>query len=135
MKKMEFAKYYNATIILNELLKEDGKLFSYTDSPFEGVYVCMDTHDFWISRILKGYNSDYEKDENSYVVERNKIDKYDLLEFIQQDEEDKLEINNRSTRDDVIKAFEPKDLIKYVIMYDDNEGLSNWDFATPQLTQ
>lgn len=129
MDKMDFAKYYNATSVLNDLLKEKDKLSSYPENPFEGIYVCMDTHDFWICRILKGYNSEYEKDENSYLVERNKIDKYYLLEFIQQDEEDKLEISNRAIRDNVIDTFEVKDLIKYVIMYDDNEGLSNWDFV------
>jgi len=36
-------------------------------------FVCPDVWDFWFIRILKGYNEEYEKQENSYILERNKI--------------------------------------------------------------
>lgn len=127
MSKMEFAKYYNVTKVLEDMLKEDDKLFSYQEGNYQGLYICQDTHDFWVCRILEGYNEEFEQEEGSWLVERNKIDKYDLLEFIQQDDEDKLEINTRGLRDDAIDSFEAKELIKFVILYDDDKGLEGWD--------
>jgi len=127
MDKMIFAKYYNVISVLNEMLEEENKLFSYQKDYCQGLYICMDTHDFWICRILEGYNEEFEQEEGSWLVERNKIDKYDLLEFIQQDDEDKLEITSRHSRDVAIDSFEVKDLIKYVILYDDDKGLEGWD--------
>lgn len=41
------------------------------DNKFEGIYVCMDTNDFWISRINKGYNEEYEQEEGKYLVMSN----------------------------------------------------------------
>lgn len=127
MDKMEFAKYYNVTGVLNKMLDEENKLFSYTKDYCQGLYICMDTHDFWVCRILEGYNEEFEQEEGSWLVERNKIDKYDLIEFIQQDDEDKLEITSRHSRDVAIDSFEVKDLIEYVILYDDDKGLEGWD--------
>lgn len=127
MDKMEFAKYYNVTKVLDDMLKEDNKLFSYQEGYCEGLYICQDTHDFWVCRILEGYNEEFEKEEGSWLVERNKIDKYDLLDFIRQDDEDKVDVVGRQSRDIVIDSFEAKDLIEYVILYDDDKGLEGWD--------
>ena len=54
---MEFAKYYNASNLVEEMQKaEEIDCYPTDNDKFEGVYVCMDTNDFWISRINKGYN-------------------------------------------------------------------------------
>ena len=73
---MEYAKYYDVSKLVDEM-QEKEEIYSYPvgDDKFKGVYVCMDTKDFWISRILKGYNEKYEENENTYLVERNKISK------------------------------------------------------------
>lgn len=38
-------------------------------------FICQDVNDYWLVRILKGYNEDYEKDEDSSLMERDKIAK------------------------------------------------------------
>lgn len=54
---MEFAKYYNASHLVEEMQKaKEIDCYPTDNDKFEGVYVCMDTNDFWISRINKGYN-------------------------------------------------------------------------------
>ena len=92
-----------------------------------GVYVCMDTHDFWICRIQEGYNEEYEKEEGSWIVERNKIDKYDLIDFIEEEIGREFKISNRQGRVRVIDNIPTDKLIKWVIQYDDNQGFENWD--------
>ena len=60
---MEFAKYYNVTKLVDEMIKKN-EIDSYPieeKDKFVGVYVCMDTNDFWISRISKGLNEDYNQ--------------------------------------------------------------------------
>lgn len=124
---MEFARYYNVTDKLNKML-EDNKLSSYTKDYCKGLYICMDTHDFWISRILDGYNSEYEKEDGKWLVERNKIDKYDFCEFLKEQKKDDSEIKDRWTRDYYIdECFPINDIIETLILMDDDKGLENWD--------
>ena len=78
---MEFAKYYDVSKMVDEMQeKEEIDCYPTGDDKFKGVYICMDTSDFWISRILKGYNEEYEKDENMYLVERNRFSIYDVMD-------------------------------------------------------
>lgn len=78
---MEFAKYYNVSNLVEEMKKaEEIDGYPTGDDKFEGVYVCMDTNDFWISRINKGYNEEYEREDGKYLVERNKISIYDVMD-------------------------------------------------------
>ena len=46
---MEFAKYYNTSNLVEEMQKAE-KIDCYPtgNDKFEGVYVCMDTNDFWM---------------------------------------------------------------------------------------
>ena len=125
--KMEFAKYYNVTNKLNKMI-EEGKLFSYQKDEHKGLFVCMDTHDFWISRILEGYNSEYEREESKYLVERNKIDKYEFIEFVKENLNDDSEIDSRFSRDYFIdECLELNQIIEYLILMDDDKGLEGWD--------
>ena len=78
---MEFAKYYNVSNLVEEMQKaEEIDCYPTDNDKFEGVYVCMDTNDFWISRINKGYNEEYEREDGKYLVERNKISIYDVMD-------------------------------------------------------
>lgn len=78
---MEFAKYYNVSDIVDTMIeKEEIDCYPTGKDKYLGVYVCEDSNDFWISRILKGYNEEYEKDDDMYLVERNKIDIYDVMD-------------------------------------------------------
>lgn len=93
--KFEFAKYTEITDLVFELqphLKEEG---------FERFFICPDVWDNWYIRIVKGYDEEYEKDSDSYIMERNKIEK--------ERKTDKLSLKT----------------VKEIILEDDG---SNWDY-------
>lgn len=133
---MEFAKYYDISSIV-EKMQNDGEIDSYPrgKDKFSGVYVCMDTNDFWISRINKGYNEEYEPDDEKYLVERNKISIYDVMDKLYElyrkklpeFKETDLSYEMKNKVHDYLKRFKAKDIVKAVVMLDDFDGLSNWD--------
>lgn len=134
---MEFAKYYNVTKLVDEMIKKN-EIDSYPieeDDKFVGVYVCMDTNDFWISRISKDVNEDYDHEEGIYLVERNKISVYDIMDKLHEMfkkplpefSEKELSYQMKNKCHDYFKRFKTKDICRAVIMLDDWDGLSNWD--------
>ena len=133
---MEFAKYYNVSDIVDDMIKnEEIDCYPTGEDKFEGVYVCMDTNDFWISRINKGYNEEYEEDENKYLVERNKISIYDVMDKLHEMygkklpefKEDEIFYMQKNKVHDYLRKFSTLNIIKAVIILDDYDGLSNWD--------
>lgn len=135
---MEYAKYYNVSSLVEEMQKaEEIICYPTADNKFEDVYICMDTNDFWISRINKGYNEDYEKEEGKYLVERNKISIYDVMDKLHELYSKKLpdfketdlsfEMKNKCHR--YLDKFKTKDICRAVILLDDWDGLSNWDYC------
>jgi hypothetical protein len=124
---MKFAKYYNVTNKMNEMI-EKGDLFSYEKGFYKGLYICKDTHDFWISRVLEGYNSEFEQEDGKWLVERNKIDKYDFCEFLKEKKNDDSIITDRRTRDYYIdECFQDEVIMETLILMDDDKGLEGWD--------
>lgn len=133
---MEFAKYYDANKLIDEMI-EDNEIDCYPtgNDKFEGVYVCMDTNDFWISRITKGYNEEYEPEEGKYLVERNKISIYNVMDKLHEMYKKKLPVfketdlqyEMKNKCHDYFRKFKAKDIIKAVVLLDDFDGLSNWD--------
>lgn len=133
---MEFVKYYDVSHIVEEMQSKE-EIYSYPTGgeKFEGVYVCMDTNDFWISRILKGYNEKYEMDEYKYLVERNKISIYDVMDKLYEIhgkrlpefKENEVSYEQKNKVHAYFRKFKTKDIIKAVIILDDEDGLSNWD--------
>lgn len=67
MYKFEFAKYTEIT----ELCFTNN--ISYKSEGYVRFFICQDVWDFWFVRILQGFNEEYEKDDVSYILERNKI--------------------------------------------------------------
>lgn len=133
---MEFAKYYDATNIVDEMMqKKEIDSFPTGDDKFEGVYVCMDTNDFWICRINKGYNEDYEKDDDKYLIERNKLSIYDVMDklhgqfgkLLPSIKEGDLFFEKKNKVHQYLDMFKTTDIVKAVIILDDEDGLSNWD--------
>lgn len=133
---MEFAKYYDASDIVDIMIKnEEIDCYPIGEEKFEGVYVCMDTHDFWISRISKGYNEKYKKDEGKYLVERNKISIYDVMDKLHELFKKKLhefkasdiQFEQKNKVHQYLKSFSTLNIIRAVILLDDYDGLSNWD--------
>lgn len=134
---MKFARYYNVTKLVDEMIKKN-EIDSYPtkeDDKFVGVYVCMDTNDFWISRISKDVNEDYDYEEGSYLVERNKFSVYDIMDKLHEmfkkplpefsGKELSYQMKNKCH--DYFKKFKTKDICRAVIILDDWDGLSNWD--------
>lgn len=133
---MEFAKYYNVSNLIEDMQKaKEIDCYPTDNDKFEGVYVCMDTNDFWISRILKGYNEKYERDDNMHLVERNKIDIYDVMDKLHELHGKKLpdfneyigHMQKRNAVKRYISQHGTLNIIKAVIILDDEDGLSNWD--------
>lgn len=133
---MEFAKYYDVSKVVDEMqIKKEIDSYPTGDDKFVGVYVCMDTNDFWISRILKGYNEEYEEDENMYLVERNKISIYDVMDKLHElsgkrlpeFKENEMSYEQKNKVHNYFRRFKTTDIIKAVILLDDEDGLSNWD--------
>ena len=127
---MEFAKYYNVTKLVDDMQKKE-EIDTYPieeDTKFAGVYVCMDTNDFWISRISKDVNEDYDYEEGTYLVERNKFDIYTVADKLFELYSKKLPTTlNKNICHRYFDQFRTKDICRSVIMLDDWDGLSNWD--------
>lgn len=132
---MEFAKYYNVSDIVDKMVHEGEICYPAGEDKFAGIYICMDTNDFWISRINKGYNEEYEKDDNKYLIERNKISIYDVMDKLYELHGKKLpqftktdsSYQQKNKVHDYINGFTEMNIIKAVIILDDEDGLSNWD--------
>ena len=122
---MEFAKYYDVSHIIDDMVKkEEVDCYPTCEDKFKGVYVCMDTNDFWISRINKWYNEEYEKDENKYLIERNKISIYDVMDKLHElhgkklpeFKESDLSFEQKNKAHDYFRKFSTLDIIKSVIL-------------------
>lgn len=133
---MEFAKYYDVSNIVNEMMEEkEICCYPIGEEKFCGVYVCMDTNDFWIVRINKGYDEDYERNEDKYLVERNKISIYDVMDKLHEQygnklpefRENDMQFQIKNKAHGYIGRFSTKDIVKAVIILDDEDGLCNWD--------
>ena len=66
--RFEFAKFTDVTEYAHSLE------LAYLE--YEKVYICPDTNDAWIGRILVGYDDEYNKNPEKVLVERNNIDGY-----------------------------------------------------------
>lgn len=133
---MEFAKYYDASNVVEDMMnKKEIWVYPTGDDKYESVYICMDVKDFWVCRILKGYNEEYERDEDKYLVERNKISIYDVMDKLHEQygkefpvfEEGEWEHTMKNKVHDFLDKHKTLDIIKAVLILDDDEGLENWD--------
>lgn len=126
---MRFAKYYNVTKLVDDMQKRE-EIDSYPtgeNDKFVGVYVCMDTNDFWISKISKDLNKDYDREEGTYLIERNKFSIFDVADKLFELYEKRLPMTlNKNTCHRYFNRFEAKDICRAVIMLDDWDGCT-WD--------
>jgi hypothetical protein len=66
--KFEFAKYTEITDYAFNINPE------YKNNGYVRLFICPDVWDYWFVRILKDVNEEYEYEEGSFVLERNKIE-------------------------------------------------------------
>lgn len=133
---MEFAKYYNVTNIVKKM-QEAKEIDTYPtgNDMFLGVYICKDLNDFWISRIREEYKEDLEMVKSNYVVEINKIDLYHVMDKLHDLYRERLPIfhlndmdfEQRNKTHNYLKRFSELQIIKTIILLDNEDGLSNWD--------
>lgn len=133
---MEFTKYYNVSDIVDQMqANEEIAGYPSGEDRFKGVYVCMDTNAFWVSRILKRYDEDYNQNENMYFVERNRISIYRVMDKLYDMfgkrppafKENDMDYEDKNKARAYLRKFPTKEIIKVVIFLDDEDGLSNWD--------
>lgn len=136
---MEFAKYYDVTSRVDKLIEEK-KIVLYGTSKedrlkkgYNSIYICNDTNDFWICRVNKDLDQYYNRVEGKWLIERNNVDKYEFVEFIDEQMDTNLADTVKSKfllhalYDDFINYHGKERLIDYIIMYDEDEGFDNWD--------
>ena len=79
--ELEFGKYVEVTIKAKSLFPND-----YGD--YEKIFIFKDVKNNWVARILKGYNSEYEKVNSKWLIEINKVKKKTILGILKEDIED-----------------------------------------------
>jgi len=100
---LEFAKYTEVTTRAREI---DEVVYK----QYEKVFVCPDVHNFWIIKILIGYNEEYIEDDDKVLIERNKIN----------------EVSAKHLDNSSDLALSNDELIDFVLKTDAEDG-SNWD--------
>ena len=96
--KLEFGKYTKCTKLANKIDEEFFK-------QYEAVLICPDVQNFWVAKILVGWNEDYEQEEGAVLIERNNIDDYSARH---------------------LKPYDHDAIAKKVLKLDSEDG-SNWD--------
>lgn len=123
---MEFAKYYHVTKTMNKMINDD-LLYSHKGSRIKEIYICRDTNDMWVARIYENLNSDFDYEEGCYLLEREKIDLYELIDFIGEIEDTYYIITSKYLGNSFIDDMDDKKMIRYVLQYCDENGLEGWD--------
>ena len=127
VEQLEFARYYNMTAKLESML-DAGTLVCYEKGQYKCLFVCSDTHDFWVSRVLEGYNSDFEREDGAWLLERNRLDKYEFCAFVKELKSDDSVIDSRFARDYYIEeCFTRDEILEFVLLFDDSRGIEGWD--------
>lgn len=99
---MDFLKVYDLTGNIGK-----NKLFEdYLAGDYVGLYFQEDVRSFHVFRILKGWNSEYEREEGSILVEHNIVDKDEV---------------------GVRRAASLLASMKRLVKFDLNSGFENWD--------
>ena len=108
--KFEFAKYTEITNIYKK----------HSDSLHDGdgyirFFICLDVNDFWLVRVIEGVNEDYEKEEGTYLLERNNIPKESkkqdlslskVIELIKEDDFSNWDIKQYSDLEELIEDID-----------------------------
>ena len=133
---MEFAKYYNVTSIIKDMIEKE-EIYGYSNAKelnYEGVYVCRDTNDFWICRINKGVDEDYEESDG-YLVERNMVSVINVTEKLEEIyiiQAPNFYVNKFSWKNAIHKylsKFTTEQIVKVIILLDEENGFENWDYC------
>lgn len=107
--EFKFAQYTDVTAVAFEVNPQ------YKANNYVRVFLCPDTDNVWLSRILSDTNADYEYCKGSYIVEREKIDNDDkhqnlthrrALKILRNDEFNNWDYTSHTSLDDAIKVVD-----------------------------
>ena len=65
--KFEFGIYTDVTELAFEVNP------AYQQNGYTKIYLCSDTHVFWLARLLSNTNAEYEHEDGVYLLERNNL--------------------------------------------------------------
>lgn len=129
---MEFARYYDVSTLIRGM-QEAREINHYPigDEEFKGVYICMDSYDFWINRISEWYNEEYKR---VYLIGKNRICIFDVMTRLYELHSEKIpkfeekeSLETRSKCRDYINQFDEKEICRAVVFLDDNSCLETCD--------
>lgn len=112
----EFAKYTEITDLAFKLRSD------YKDEGYVRFFICPDVLDYWFVRILKGYDKDYNPDEDSFILERNKIQKDHKSEMLTLTKVKEIILDDDNSNWDYEQSYDINELID---MLDDGFGILN----------
>lgn len=116
MYNFSFGKYTEITDLALDQRPE------YKKEGYIRFFICLDTWDFWFVKILQGYNVDYEHDEGSYILERDKIAKHRKSENLTLLKVKTIIDNDDYSNFDIQHSYDIDTLIK---MIDGGFGINN----------
>lgn len=105
----DFTKYTEVTELAFKVNPQ------YQAGGYTRIFICEDTHVFWISRILKDVSEDYEPLAGNYLVERNQIDKINkgekltglrAIKLLKNDEFDNWDFESYTSLGDAIESID-----------------------------
>ena len=127
-------------------MTEYAKQFEWFNNCLARYYICNDVYDFHVYRIIIGFNSEYEEEPRTKLIEQGDINKYDVYNQMLED----LEMNKfvfspkrdnfdiRSFPTNYIIGEEMEDtlfqyIIKTIVLLDfgDNDDLAEYRYDTP----
>jgi hypothetical protein len=114
--KFEFAKYTEVTPFALNINPE------YIEAGYNRVFVCTDTNDYWLVRVLPGYNKEYEKDSEKILLERNNIPKDFKRDMMTEDKLRKILTEDDFSNWDIGEYSQIEDLIEDI---DGGFGINN----------
>lgn len=126
MAVLQFAKSHRITN-LKEMTKELD-LTSYEG--YKDIYVWIDIDTIHISRVLEGYNDEYDREDGKIILEQKDIFFFDLINFLNEEKEMKIkdEYKEKGLFHDFIEQFDKREVAKWIIDYDDFTGLESDDY-------
>ena len=126
---MKPEEYYDVTSLVEREMKK-GKISGY--SCYIGVYVYEEGLSFWVVRIQEDINGDYKREEGKFLLERNEIDKDDVVDYILKKRGTNSEtegINDIYKTDEFLESLPLEELMVSILEVDhDEKGLENWDY-------
>ena len=104
--KFEFAKYTEITDLYKKYSTDLQEGDGYTR-----FFICLDVNDFWIVRVLEGFNAEYEKEEGTFLMERNNVQKESKKQDLSLSKVIELVKEDDFSNWDIIEYFDMTDLI------------------------